>query len=255
MASNNAALYAIDRKLGQLRLLTGLTEAGAEKAAKAVEREINRTLKAGQAPDGTPWKPKQDRRAVKRVRERRGKSNQHYIIVRLRSPDRAASLRLRTRRRQAGDSYRARLPWSRRSTRPFARLRRRFSVPDASRVAAASRCRASPLHERGATCAFVWVASAGARVTGPRIVAVPGDELRHVRNERSAHPRSWAEPARAPRTSLSCSTSSPTAGPADAENERVQTSLCGCCWMRDPRRRARGRAAPAVRVRRVAHGS
>ena len=60
MASNNAALYAIDRKLGQLRLLTGLTEAGAEKAAKAVEREINRTLKAGQAPDGTPWKPKQD---------------------------------------------------------------------------------------------------------------------------------------------------------------------------------------------------
>lgn len=60
MADNSAALYAIDRKLGQLRLLTGLTEAGAEKAAKSVERELNRTLRAGQAPDGTPWKPKQD---------------------------------------------------------------------------------------------------------------------------------------------------------------------------------------------------
>lgn len=60
MADNSAALYSIGRQLGKLRLLTKLPEAGAEKAAKAIERELNRTLRAGQAPDGTPWAPKKD---------------------------------------------------------------------------------------------------------------------------------------------------------------------------------------------------
>ena len=58
--ASTTALFQIDKMIGQLRLLTKLPEAAAEKAAEAIEREVNRTISAGQAPDGTPWRLRKD---------------------------------------------------------------------------------------------------------------------------------------------------------------------------------------------------